>query len=102
LDIQNFCKGTNSKGYLNVEYSTWNFVVILKNKTPETRAIANRPEVFVCLKNKTPVISRSFNHQSKNEQFTLLLRSILCMCSFNSKITYKISESKLISENIVI
>jgi hypothetical protein len=28
---------------------------------------------FVSLKNKTPVISRSFNHQSKNEQLIRLL-----------------------------
>lgn len=40
----------------------------LKNKTPETRELSsNRPRVFL-IKNKTPVISRSFNHQSKNEQ----------------------------------
>ncbi|EIA09136.1 hypothetical protein HJ01_01522 [Flavobacterium frigoris PS1] len=30
-------------------------------------------EKWVLLKNKTPVISRSFNHQSKNEQSIKLL-----------------------------
>ena len=43
--------------------------VFVKNKTPKTRA-KRTGWSFVCLaKNKTPVISRSFNHQSKNEQF---------------------------------
>jgi hypothetical protein len=42
-------------------------------KTPETRAKRTDWSFISPKKNKTPVISRSFNHQSKNEQFKLLL-----------------------------
>ncbi|WP_217425251.1 hypothetical protein, partial [Flavobacterium sp. 14A] len=53
-------------------------VLLIKNKTPETRELfgSNRPRVLL-IKNKTPVISRSFNHQSKNEQSIKLLFVII-------------------------
>ena len=55
-------------------------VLVDKKQNSGNPSYSEQTGSFVCLKNKTPVISRSFNHQSKNEQFTLLLRSILCMC----------------------
>jgi hypothetical protein len=55
---------------LNIQLGIKNFEIYKKNKTPETRAFLQTYWSFICrAKNKTPVISRSFNHQSKNEQF---------------------------------
>ena len=56
---------------LNDEQRMMNFEVSIKNKTPDTRA-KRTDWRFVYQKNKTPVISRSFNHQSKNEPFARL------------------------------
>ena len=63
---------------LNIELGMLGCEVVI-NKTPDPRPTAEPSEAkperqrtdrkFWLIKNKTPVISRSFNHQSKNEQF---------------------------------
>ena len=55
----------------------WNFICRAKNKTPGTRAMRTDWSFICRAKNKTPVISRSFNHQSKNEQLIRLLLRLL-------------------------
>ena len=58
-----------------------------KNKTPDTRALLRTDRRFVYQKNKTPVISRSFNHQSKNEPFTRLFAFKFQVISFRLSVS---------------
>jgi hypothetical protein len=74
----------NERGTTNFEvFEMLNFAILFALQKTKLRILESKARTdcnIVCLaKNKTPVISRSFNHQSKNEQ---LIRLLFALNSF--------------------